>query len=175
MKFTAKISKIENAEIHWTSIIIIPNDITAEMIKIAPNKRLICTVNNSLTFHCAMMPRKEYHFIMFGKDKIKMLDLDPNDEFSVEIIPDESEFGAAICEEFLEVLCQDSEGKMLFDKLTAGRKRNIIIFIYRIKSSQLKIEKTFVFLEHLKRNKGIFDPIAYQEDCRIFRAKNTFD
>ena len=96
MKFTAKISKIESAEIHWTSIIIIPNDVTAEMIKIAPNKRLICTVNNSLTFRCAMMPRKQYHFIMFGKDKIKALNISPNDEISVEIIPYESEFGAAI-------------------------------------------------------------------------------
>ena len=62
---------------------------------------------------------------------------------------------------------------MLFDKLTSGRKRNIIIFIFRIKSSQLKIKKTFVFLEHLKRNEGKFDPIVYQEDCRIFREKNA--
>ncbi len=96
MKFTAKISKIEDAEIHWTSIIIIPYDVTAEMIKNAPNKQLICTINNSLIFRCAMMARKEYHFIMLAKDKIKTLNLTINDEFSIEIIPDKSVFGAAI-------------------------------------------------------------------------------
>ncbi len=173
MKFIANISRIEDAEIHWTSIIIIPDDVSSEMIKIAPNKRLVCTLNNSLTFHCAMMPRKGYHFIMLGKNKIKTLNLHPNDEFSVEIIPDTSEFGADISEEFLEVLDQDPDGKLLFDKLMPGRKRNIIIFISRIKSSQLKIEKTFVFLDHLKRNKGKFDPIVFQQDCKVYREKNA--
>ncbi len=174
MKFKANISRIEDAEIHWTSIIIIPDEVSSEMIKIAPNKRLICTLNNTLTFRCAMMPRKGYHFMMLGKDKIKALNLDPNEEFLVELVPDESEFGADISEEFLEVLESDSDGKLLFDKLTPGRKRSIIYLISKTKSSQLKIEKAFVFLEHLKRNKGIFDPVLYQEDCKEFRLKNSF-
>lgn len=174
MKFTANISRFEDAEIHWTSIIVIPEDVFIEMIKIAPNKRIICTLNNTLTFHCAMIPRKNYHFIMLGKDKIKTLNLDINDEFLVEIILDESEFGADMSEEFQEVLASDPDGKILFDKLTPGKQRSIIYFISRTKSSHLKIEKTFVFVEHLKRNKGKFDPIAYQEECRIFRLKNSF-
>lgn len=171
MKFTANISRFEDSEIHWTSIIVIPDEIFLEMIKIAPNKRIICTLNNTLTFHCAMIPRKNYHFIMLGKDKIKTLNLDANDEFLVEITPDLSEFGADMSEEFQEVLESDPEGKILFDKLTPGKQRSIIYFISRTKSSQLKIEKTFVFLEHLKKNKGKFDPIIYQEESRIFREK----
>ncbi len=58
MKFTANISRIKDADIHWTSIIIIPDEVFVEMIKIAPNKRLECTLNNTLTFRCAIMPRK---------------------------------------------------------------------------------------------------------------------
>ena len=172
MKFIANISRFEEDELHWTSISRIPDGIFQEMLKIAPNKRLICTLNNSLTFHCAMIPRKNYHFIMLGKDKIKTLNLDINDNFEVEIIPDTNEFGANILEEFEEVLFSDPDGKTLFDKLTPGKQRNIIIFISRIKSSQLKIEKTFVFLEHLKRNKGKFNPILFQEDYKNFREKN---
>ena len=132
MKFSANISRIEDAEIHWTSIIIIPDEVFNEMIKIAPNKRLICTINNTLTFHCAMMPRKGYHFMMLGKDKIKALNLDVNEEFLVELVPDTSEFGADISEEFKEVLASDPDGKLLFDKLTPGRKRSIIYVISKI-------------------------------------------
>ena len=174
MKFIANISRFEDSEIHWTSIIVIPENIFLEMIKIAPNKRIICTLNNILTFHCAMIPRKNYHFIMLGKNKIKTLNLDVNDDFLVELIVDKTEFGANMSEEFQEVLESDPDGKLLFYKLTPGKQRSIIYFISRTKSSQIKIEKTFVFLEHLKRNKGKFDPLVYQEDCRIFRAKNSF-
>ena len=76
------------------------------------------------------------------------------------IIPDESEFGADISEEFQEVLESDLEVKMLFDTLTPGKQRSIIYFISKTKSSQIKTEKTFVFLDRLKRNKGKFDPIV---------------
>ena len=41
MKFTATISRIEDAEIHWTSIIIIPDTIFSEMINMKARKRHI--------------------------------------------------------------------------------------------------------------------------------------
>jgi Bacteriocin-protection, YdeI or OmpD-Associated len=172
MKFTANISRFEESEVFWTSIIIIPEEIYLEILKIAPNKRIICTINSSLTFHCAMNPKKTFHYVMLGRDKIKTLKLDPNEEFIVEILPDTSELGFEICEELEEVLFSDPEGNALFEKLTPGRKRSFLVFISKTKNSQLKIEKCFVFIEHLKRNKGKFDPIVYQEDCRIFREKN---
>jgi Bacteriocin-protection, YdeI or OmpD-Associated len=172
MNFTATISRFEGSEVFWTSIIIIPEKIYQEMILLSPNKRIICTINNALTFHCAMIPKKTFHYIMLGRDKIKTLKLDPNEEFLVEILPDTSELGFEICEEFQEVLFSDPEGNALFEKLTPGRKRSFLVFISKTKNSQLKIEKCFVFLEHLKRNKGKFDPIIFQEDCRIFREKN---
>jgi hypothetical protein len=172
MKFNATISKLEGSEVFWTSIIIIPDKVYQEMILLVPKKRIICNINNALTFHCAMIPKKTFHYIMLGRDKIKTLKLDQNEEFLVEIIPDTSEFGFEICEELKEVLFSDPDGNTLFEKLTPGRKRSFLVYLSRTKNSQLKIEKSFVFLEHLKRNKGKFDPILYQEDCRIFREKN---
>jgi hypothetical protein len=62
MNFTATISRFEGSEVFWTSIIIIPEKIYEEMILLAPNKRIICTINNTLTFHCAMIPKKTFHF-----------------------------------------------------------------------------------------------------------------
>ena len=174
MKFTANISRFEDSETHWTSIIKIPDNIFIEMIKIAPNKRIVCTLNNELTFHCGMLPKKDYHYIMLSKERIKTLNLDINNEFLVEIVADKSEFGANLSEEFQEVLELDPAAKILFNRLTSGKQRSIIYLISKTKSSQLRIEKSFVLLEHLKRNKGKFDSIVYQEDYRIFREKNTF-
>lgn len=141
------------------------------MIEIAPDKRIICTLNNCIVFHCGMLPKKHYHYIMLSKERIKTLNIYINDDFLVDIIPDTSEFGMNNSDEFQEVLESDPEGKLLFEKLTAGKQRSIIYLLSKTKNSQLKIEKAFVFLEHLKRDKGKFDPIVYQEDCRIFREK----
>ena len=172
MKFTANISRFEESEVFWTSIIIIPEEIYVEMIKISPDKRIICTINNSHTFHCAMIPKKPFHYIMLNKDRIKVLKINTDDEISVEIVPDMSEFGMEICEELQEVLASDFDGNLLFQKLTPGKKRSIFYMLSKTKNSQLKIEKSFVFVEHLKRNKGKFDFQTYQEDCKNFRDKN---
>ncbi len=174
MKFTANISRFEESEIFWTSIIIIPEEIFLEMIKIVPNKRIICTINNNLTFHCAMIPKNPYHFIMLSKEKIKTLGLNINDAISVEIIPDKSEYGMEMCEEFQEVLFSDPDGNSLFEKLTPGKKRSIIYLISNTKNSQSKIEKSLILLEHLKQNKGVFDFKIYNEDYKNFKRKKTF-
>jgi hypothetical protein len=174
MNFTANISRFEESAVFWTSIIIIPSDIFLEMMQIAPDKRIICSINNSISFHCGMLPKNTFHYIMLSKEKIKILNLEIHDEISVEIFPDQSEFGMEMCEELQEVLFSDPDGNSLFEKLTSGKKRSIIYLISKTKNSQLRIEKSFVFLEHLKRNKGKIDFRIYQEDCRIFREKNSF-
>jgi Domain of unknown function (DUF1905) len=173
MIFTAKISRFEESDVFWTSIIIIPDEVYQQMIKVTTEKRIICTINKSITFHCAMIPKKPFHYIMLSKEKIKTLKLDIHDEILVEIIPDESEFGMEISEEFQEVLFSDPEGNLLFDKLTSGRKRSILYLISKTKNSHLKIEKSFVVLEHLKRNKGKFDLVLFNEDYKNFRAKSA--
>jgi hypothetical protein len=174
MNFTANISRFEESEVFWTSIIIIPNEIFLEMMQLATDKRIICSINNSISFHCGMLPKNTFHYIMLSKEKIKLLNLKINDEISVEILPDKSEFGMEMSEEFQEVLFSDPDGNSLFEKLTSGKKRSIIYLISKTKNSQLRIEKSFIFLQHLKRNRGKFDPIMYQQDCRTFREKNSF-
>lgn len=174
MKFTANISRFEDSAIFWTSIIKIPDEIYLKMIKIVPNKRIICQINNKLDFHCGMLPKSSFHYIMLSKEKTKILNLKINDEIQVEIFPDSSEFGMNICEELTEVLMSDNEGKILFEKLTSGKQRSIIYLISKTKNAQLRIEKSFVLIEHLKRNKGKIDFRVYQEDWKIFKEKNTF-
>ena len=173
MKFTANISRFEESKVYWTSIIIVPEIIYQEMIKLAPDKRIICTLNNMHTFHCAMIPKKPFHYIMVSKERIDLLKISINDEILVEIVPDKSEFGIEICEELQEVLATDYEGNLLFEKLTAGAKRSLIYLISKTKNPQIRIEKSFVLVTHLKRNKGKFDFKLFNEDYKNFKDKKV--
>ncbi|WP_395043882.1 hypothetical protein [Flavobacterium sp.] len=171
MKFTATISRFGESEVFWTSIIIIPDEIYQKMILLSPKKRIVCTLNNSYTFHCAMIPKNPFHYIMLSKEKIKELKLNINDEISVEIIADKSEYGIDVSDEFQEVLDCDEIGEILFKKLTPGKQRSLIYLMNKTKNSNLKIEKCFVILEHLKRNKGILDLELLNQDFKNYRNK----
>jgi Domain of unknown function (DUF1905) len=173
MEFTANVSRFGESEVYWTSIIIIPENVYQDIIQLAPNKRVVCTINNSQPFHCAMIPKKPFHYIMLSKEKIKILNLNTNDEISVKIIPDKSEFGMEISEEMQEVLNSDFDGNAWFEKLTAGKQRSLIYLISKTKNSQSRIEKSFVLIEHLKRNKGKFAFKIFNDDCKNFKSKNT--
>ncbi len=74
-----------------------------------------------------MLPKSTFHYIMLNKDRISELNLKINDEISVEIIPDKSEFSFEMCEELQEVLFSDLEGNVLFQKLTSGKKEALFI------------------------------------------------
>ncbi|WP_395052668.1 hypothetical protein [Flavobacterium sp.] len=106
---------------------------------------------------------------MLSKEKIKELKLNINDEISVEIIADKSEYGIDISEEFQEVLDSDENGKILFEKLTPGKQRSLIYLMNKTKNTTLKIEKCFVILEHLKRNKGSLDLELLNQDFKNYR------
>jgi hypothetical protein len=173
MKFTATISRFGESEVYWTSIIIIPENVYQEMILLSPNKRIVCTINDSYTFHCAMIPKNPFHFIMLSKDKMATLKLGINNEIKVEIVPDKSEYGLDISEELQEVLSSDPDGKILFEKLTPGKQRSLIYLINKTKNSQSRINKSFVIVDHLKRNKGTLDLKLLSEDFKSFNSKNA--
>lgn len=173
MKFTAHLSVFDANSLSWEKHIPIPDAIFTEMIKIAVDKRIVCTINNRLSFHCAMMPKGSFHYILVNNETCKKLKLQVNDQVEVEIIKDDSKYGMNISEELEEVLFSDPEGSLLFHKLTLGKQRSLIHIINKIKSSQIKIEKSFVVLEHLKRQKGVLDFKKLNEDFNEFRQKNA--
>ncbi len=172
MKFTAFLSVFEENSLSWEKHIPIPDAIFTEMLKIAPDKRIICALNNSLSFHCAMMPKGTFHYILVNNEICKKLNLNVNDEIKVEIVKDDSKYGINISEELEEVLFSDPEGSLLFHRLTSGKQRSLIHIINKVKNSQTKIEKSFVILEHLKRQKGTLDFKALQADFKEFAQKN---
>lgn len=173
MKFTGFLSVFDESSLSWEKHIPIPDTIFTEMLKIADDKRIICTLNNTLSFHCAMMPKGSFHYILVNNETFKKLKLQVNDEVSVEITKDDSKYGINISEELEEVLFSDPDGSALFHQLTPGKQRSLIHIINKFKSSQLRIEKSFVVLEHLKRQKGVLDFKKLNADFKEFREKNA--
>ena len=94
--------------------------------------------------------------IMFGKHLQKQLGVLQNDYFKVQLFEDNSKYGVDVPEELDAVFKSDVEAFTLFENLTAGKKRSIIYAISRFKNSQIRIDKSLIMCDNLKR--GHLDP-----------------
>ena len=59
-------------------------------------------------------------------------------------------------EEFSAVLESDPEAADIFESFTDGKKRSLIYYVLRFKSSQLRIDKALIISENIKI--GVTDP-----------------
>ncbi|MEZ4854357.1 DUF1905 domain-containing protein [Flavobacterium sp.] len=171
MNFEGVISSFDDNNLGYGPYIIIPEAIYEKMLPQTTDKRIKCTLNNSLTVSRAMSPKGDFHYILLNKEVLKKCKLEIGDEVSVIIKPDESKYGMEITEEMEEVLYSDPEGSKIFHQLTPGTQRTLIYIINKIKSSQLRIERSFVILEHLKKMKGKVDGKILQQDFKEYREK----
>lgn len=174
MKFKGILKAFDENSLGYGPHIIIPEDVFEKMLVVTKNKRIKCTLNNEITVSRAMSPKGDIHYILLNKDVLKKCRLEIGDEVAVELQPDISKYGIDITEEMEEVLYSDPEGNALFDKLTPGVQRSLIYIINKIKSSQLRIERSFVILEHLKKMKGKIDNEILKQDFKDYRNKLKF-
>lgn len=174
MKFDTVISTFDINELGYGPHIIIPEKIFEEMILLSPNKRILCTLNNTLTVSRAMSPKDGYHYILLNKDVLKKCGLENGSPVHVVLQPDVSKYGIDITEEMQEVLYSDPDGSDLFHKLTPGVQRSLIYIVNKIKNSQLRIERSFVILEHIKKMKGKVDGKILQQDFKAYRNSMKF-
>ena len=135
------------------------------------SRRIVCTLNGTETFPCALMPYDGAFFLMVNKSVRTRLGIEAGDTVSVELAKDESKYGMPMPEEFQEVLDQDAEGDRLFHALTPGKQRSMLYFIGKFKDIDRRIHTSLIFLEHLKRNNGKLDHAKLQEDLK----RPTFD
>lgn len=142
-----------------------------EKFKNEDDLRIIVRVNDLVEWQAAIMPNGEdYFFININKENRKKLRLEIGDKAAVQIWKDDSKYGLPIPEEFDELLKMDPEGDEAFHNLTPGKQRALLFIVGKPKSSQLRIEKSVVVVEHLKRNKGKIDFKQLNIDFR--KAKN---
>lgn len=150
----------------WHYHIVIPKKIATPFID-GVNKRIICHINQTITFQAALMPSgKGDFFININAEIRKRGKLKELDVLTVIIEKDTSEFGLPICEEFTELLEQDLEGSDYFNALTMGKKRTLIYIIGKPKSAELRIRNGIAILNHLKNLKGKINYKQLQLDIK---------
>lgn len=121
-------------------------------------KRVITEVHfeeRSVKFHAALQKYNGQFHITLNKQNQKALGIFPSDYFLVTLTPDTSKYGVEMPEEFEAVLQSDLDALSIFESLTDGKKRSLIYYILKIKSSQNRIDKAIIISENLKR--GIRD------------------
>jgi hypothetical protein len=148
MKFTSSISKLDHLNTHYI-------EISASLVKKLGGKfnvRLLCTLNNKLTFQCGIVALGEGKgYISVNAKRLKELKLKKGDQVDVLLKQDDSEFGAEVPDELAEVVAQDQEAFQRFEKLIPGKQRFIIRHVSAVKSSQLKIERAIFLMNNLKK------------------------
>ncbi len=174
MEFSTTLNTFAFNDLGYGLHIKIPNEVFSQIIKIAPNKRVICTFNSTLIHHCALMPKDNFHFILLNKEICKKLNCKIGDSLSIELKKENAKYGLPISEEMEEVLYSDPEGTFLFNKLTPGKQRTLIHIVNKIKSINLKIERSFIIIEHLKKLNGELDYELLQQDFKDYRNKMKF-
>ena len=163
-KFRAVLSRFDSDL--WGHHFMVPMTISAEIIA-AEHKRLICRINNRIEFQCALMPEGDgRYFINLNQSRCKELKIKVGDELDIQLSPDDSPYGLPMPEEFKAVLDSDPEGDVLFHALTPGKQRNLLYIAGQPKSSDIRIRKSLIMIEHLKRHQGKIDFRQLNEDFK---------
>ncbi len=151
LSYKTKINKLEHlVGMHYLKV-------PAKIIEQLGGKfkmRLLCTVNNKLTFQGGLVALgKGNGYISINASRLKKLGLKFKDDVIVSLKKDESEFGMEVSEELKELLEQDEEGLRRFNMLTPGKQRYIIHYVNTVKSSQLRINRAIMLITNLKKSK----------------------
>lgn len=151
-KFTAVVLQFPDSPL-WGWHFLVPNDIATSLVN-GKDRRVICTLDERLVLHAALMPNKDTWFIMLNKANVKKLNLPPNGEINVLLIKDESEYGMPMADEFREVLDQDAMANDYFHALTPGKQRTLLYLVNSVKNVDSRIRKSLAIADHLMANKG---------------------
>ncbi len=130
---------------------------TVKRVTAGGNKRVLCTINNTVVIHAAVMKKKEgSYYIMISSANKKKLGVNTGNTISVKIEIDKSELQFHIPEEFAEVIATDQQAEIIFNRLSPGNKRGLVALVNMVKSSDKKIERALKIADKLKL--GITSP-----------------
>lgn len=150
----------------WHYHILVPADIAKAFVK-GTDRRVICRLNNKVTFQCALMHKGSgTFFININKSIRDKLKLKEGDSLQVSLKKDESEYGLPLPEELAELMKQDEEGREVFHKLTPGKQRTLLYIIDHVKNTELRLRRAIAIVNHLKRTKGKIDYKQLNEEMK---------
>jgi bifunctional DNA-binding transcriptional regulator/antitoxin component of YhaV-PrlF toxin-antitoxin module len=153
----------------WYCAVFVPAEIAKQFID-KKQKRVVCTINNAVTFQCALMPKGDgSYFINTNKEIRKKLGLEPGMEVNIGLEADTSKYGMPLPDELKTAWDLDKEAFDVFHSLTIGKQRNLIHIVGKVKSSEVRIKKALVILEYLKSVNGKLD---FKELNQAFKEAN---
>ena len=138
----------------WHFHLRVPKTIAINYIE-GNNRRVVCLLQGTASFQCALMPDGNGDFFININKKLRdKLLLKEGDEVSFSLEKDNSEFGLPVPEEFAELLKIDDEGKAVFMSLTPGKQRTLLYMVSTPKSIDLRIKRSICIIDHLKATGG---------------------
>jgi len=149
----------------------VPNTIYQKMT-IDGQKRILCTIDDNEYFHAGLLPTGDgSYYIILSKARMKEFKIVLGQTIDVKIEKDKSKYGMKMPPEFGEVLETDEEGLDYFEKLTDGKKRNLIHLVAMTKNPDIRITKALTILDHLKANEGGLDFKLLYEALKVGNRK----
>jgi len=135
-------------------------------------RRVICILNGTERFNCALFPSKESYFITLNKKMREKLGVEVGDVVAVELEKDVSKYGMPLPAEFAEVLKQDQDGESLFNALSPGNQRLMLKLVEFNKNVDKRIIRSLVGIEILKSSDGKFDYRTVHDAMRVATSGN---
>ncbi|MEX2379581.1 MAG: YdeI/OmpD-associated family protein [Vicingaceae bacterium] len=151
-QLTETLNRFENNKL-WTYYISISDEIAQKYIE-GKDRRVVCTLNDKESMHCALMPSPRGYFILINQALKKKLGLHLGESVQLKIEKDRSKYGMSISEEFETCLKEEPIAYKYFEELTPGKQRNLIHMVNQVKSSEIKIRRSLAIVEHLITEKG---------------------
>jgi hypothetical protein len=165
VKFKTKLFRSPGHESGWY-FVPVEGRIGAKFEKKDGSRRVVCTINGTESFQCALLPSDGDFVIVVNKVKRTKLGIGEGDRIDVELKVDDSKYGLPMPEELQEVLNQDPEGDKLFHALTPGKQRSLLYLIGKVKDIDRRIHTALIFVEHLKKNDGRIVGDRLQEELK---------
>lgn len=133
--------------------------------------RILFSINGKGKISRALMPSGAGdYFILINQDICKQYDLEPEEEVTLVIEPDNSEYGMPLPEELAELWAVDEEAYRVFHLMTPGKQRSLIYQISKPKGAETRIKKAVQISEYLKSVNGKLD---YKELNAYIKADNA--
>ena len=147
LDFSAEVESFER--MGYGSFIALPEPIW-DLAKASGFKRWICTLNDAITWHCAILPLGDgRRFVILSKDKLKAADVDLGHHVHVVLEPDMSQYGMALPEDLEEMLEADPEFQRRFDEMKPGRRRGVIHHIASAKTEETIAKRIVRLMQEL--------------------------
>ena len=164
-QFTAPLEASTSKIFNWQ--LRIPAAITAEFLAQPTKRRVICVLNGQAPHQCSLTPIGQgVYVIKVNQKRIKQLALEPGQNVTLELFPDDSKYGLPMPGEMQEILNHDGEGNKLFHALPAGKLRTLLYIIGQGKSESRRLFRSVTVLEHLKNRNGKIDYKILNIDMR---------